>query len=59
MIDKTLNAVLDAATQLSKTKNILVKEKCCAEASIFDRCRSFSMLDFLVYAKNMKKLSLG
>lgn len=58
MIDKTLNAVLDAAAQLSKTKNILVKEKCCAEASIFDRCRSFSMLDFLVYAKNMKKLSV-
>lgn len=56
MIDNTIAAIRTVITEIkeSKSEEISIKRSLCKEAEIFLSCRSFSMLDYLSFAEDLK-----
>lgn len=56
MIDNTIVAIREVISKIkeSRSEDISIKRSLCKEAKIFLSCRSFSMLDYLSFAEDLK-----
>lgn len=58
MINDTLKKAQEAVKSLSEQDLFLVEEEVFPTAKLFRTCQNFEMLDFILFAQNMRKLAL-